>query len=117
MKKSKKIVLSLILLLFIPILCFAQIKTTIKELLLNPFKYSTKFVQVEGKVIFVKECSLTLTDGENTMLVLIEGCHIKVKEGDYVKVTGIFHGGLSSYIETSEKYVEKIPRNTQVKSF
>jgi len=94
----KRRLASLILVLIIPVLCFAQIKTTISEIASNPDKFHGKVVEVEGKVMFVKFKTskrgnpytvFELTDGKNYVSVFSFGT-LPVKEGDKVRVIGTY---------------------------
>jgi hypothetical protein len=74
------------------------IKISIADIYANPNKYDWQMVQVEGKVLFVKSkicpkgdyTTLELDDHSGKSLTIFSYGHFPIKQGDKVKVTGIY---------------------------
>lgn len=95
----KKVILALyVIFLIIPVLCLAQIKATVSDIVSNPDIYDGKTVQIEGKAFQVKfkiskkgnpYTVFKLTDGKNYVSVFSFG-KLSVREGDNLRVTGTY---------------------------
>lgn len=74
------------------------IKISIAEISANPNKYDWKMVQVEGRVLSAKSkfcekgnyTTLELDDNSGKLLTIFSYGHFPIKQGDKVKVTGIY---------------------------
>jgi hypothetical protein len=85
------------ILFFFQVTAYAQ-TINISDIYANPNKYDWQMVQVKGKVLFVKSkicpkgnyTTLELDDHSGKTLTIFSYGHFPIKQGDYVRVTGVY---------------------------